>query len=277
MTTISFKLIKEQFDTNLYHIGYLTYNDLIKLMNFPIKLKPTCSPITRDNIYYNKNCTGLLVIKHTLDYDYSVDKDVTNILLNLKHDISFISKIDYLPLKMAQILAGTGQYGKNQVIYDYKFGFETHVSLAIINNPIKDLPERNPPNWELLPQCKNCNDCEKACPVQAMHNNDKPPWIDWVACNMFNRYGDHANIPSMKWGWGKYILNPPLSDEQILQIQTDKDLKNLTGYDIIPSQIEIDNEMKYIQYPICRECTSQPKCSKFNGHYPYDKDRVKIY
>jgi hypothetical protein len=49
-----------------------------------------------------------------------------------------------------------------------------------------------------------------------MHNNDKPPWIDWVACNMFNRYGDHANIPSMKWGWGKYILNPPLSDEQIL-------------------------------------------------------------
>lgn len=101
MTTISFKLIKEQFDTNLYHIGYLTYNDLIKLMNFPIKLKPTCSPITRDNIYYNKNCTGLLVIKHTLDYDYSVDKDVTNILLNLKHDISFISKIDYLPLKMA--------------------------------------------------------------------------------------------------------------------------------------------------------------------------------
>jgi len=81
----------------------------------------------------------------------------------------------------------------------------------------------------------------------------------------------------MKWGWGKQIISPPLSDEKIFQIQTDKDLKNLTGYDIIPSKIENNNEIKYIQYPICRECTSQPKCSKFNGKYPYDKDRVKIY
>ncbi len=277
MTTISFKLIEKQFNTDTYHLGYLLYPDIVKLMNFPIKFRPPNSTFfMRDNLYQQKKVIGLLVIKHTLDYDYSINKDITNKLQNIPN-LSFLSNIDCLSLKMAQILAGTGQYGKNQVVYDDYFGFETHVALALIYNPIIDLPSRKKPNWDLLPQCQGCNDCQKACPVQALHNDDYPPWVDWVACNTFNRYGNHKNIPSMKWGWGKQIISPPLSDEKIFQIQTDKDLKNLTGYDIIPSKIENNNEIKYIQYPICRECTSQPKCSKFNGKYPYDKDRVKIY
>ena len=37
-----------------------------------------------------------------------------------------------------------------------------------------------------------------------------------------------------------------------------------------------DNGQKHRnQYPICRECTSQPKCSKYNGNYPYDWNDVQ--
>jgi len=28
---------------------------------------------------------------------------------------------------------------------------------------------------------------------------------------------------------------------------------------------------KPIDVPMCRECTSQPRCSKWKGNYPYDK------
>ncbi len=271
---ISYKTIEQKFDESLYHIGYLTHDDIIKMMNFPIKLRPTCTAQTRD-IYFT-NYYGIIVIKHTLDYDYTVEEDMCNYLLEIPN-IAFIGNIDYLPLKVAQILAGTGQYGKNQLVYDYKFGFETHIGMAIIKNKLIDLPKRNPPNWNFLSQCDGCDDCKNACPVKALHNDDTPPWVDWVACNMFNRYGDHPIIPSMKWGWGKYVINTPLSDDVLRSIQNDQDFYEITGEKIIPSTIETNGIIKHIQYPICRECACQPKCSVFNGCYPYDKDRVKIY
>lgn len=273
---ISFNQIKEKFDPNLYNIGYLTHNDLIKLMNFPIKLAPTCTQETKINISYNLTCCGIIVIKHTLDYDYSIDEDIPKFLSQIPY-LSFIAPIGNLPMKVAQVLSGTGQYGKNQVVYDYKFGFETHIGMAIINNELIDLPKRNLPNWDYLPQCKDCNDCYNACPVHALHNNDTPPWVDWVKCSDFNNYGNHPIIPSMKWGWGKHIANPPISDEILQKINTKFDLQNLVHIDSLPYKINQNGIIKSIQYPICRECTSQPKCSKFNGQFPYDKDRVKIY
>lgn len=255
---ILFDDIKKLYDSNLYDIGYLTHEDLIQLMNFPIKM----ASVKLDNLQdiYNNNYFGILVIKHTKNYDYSIDQDLP-LLLSQIPDLNFIAPIQYFSLKIAQVLAGTGQYGKNQVIYNYRFGFETHVGLALIKNELINLPIRNKPNWEYLPQCSNCDDCYNACPVGALHNKDKFPWVDMIKCNMFNHYGNHPIIPSIKWSYGKIICDPPIKDSILFNIQTDEDLFNTLGIKRIPNKINTLTGEKYIQYPICRECTSQPKCS----------------
>jgi len=60
----------------------------------------------------------------------------------------------------------------------------------------------------------------------------------------------------MKWSWGKYICNPPLTDEQIYNIKSKKDFYEKFGTGDIPGKININGELKTIQYSVCRECCS---------------------
>ena len=36
----------------------------------------------------------------------------------------------------------------------------------------------------------------------------------------------------------------------------------------------IEKNGKPVIIPFCRECTSQPRCSKWNGQYPYSNPKV---
>ena len=41
--------------------------------------------------------------------------------------------------------------------------------------------------------------------------------------------------------------------------------------------IKKNNKFYLASFPVCRECASQRKCSKYGGHYPYDQQQTFIY
>ena len=38
----------------------------------------------------------------------------------------------------------------------------------------------------------------------------------------------------------------------------------------------VEKDGKPIAAPMCRECTSQPRCSKWNGKYPYESKEKNL-
>ena len=268
METISFNEIKALFsDTSLWHVGYLDTNDIQILHNFGIKFSGI-------EVHYDYE-NAIIVTKNTNSFDYSVFKDVKEKINSLNKPIIY-HNWETINLKFALVLAGMGQYGKNQLVYDDLFGFDIHISVLLIKNKITDLPARKTPNWNFLPQCDGCTDCFNACPVQAIHNQESPYWIDLQKCDNFCHWGNHDTIPSMKWTWGKYVLKPPVSKELLYQI-TNFD----TEYEILNIPFERafikDGKEVFVKHPVCRECCSQPKCSKYNGHFPYKPEEIEFY
>ena len=266
---IDFNEIKKYFNDKYYDLGYIDKRDIKFLSNAPIKLHSIDIQETEDFSY------GIVFVKKTINYDYSMFNEILEILNKNFKKMSFYFW-EHINLKNSVVLSGLGQYGKNQLVYSYKFGFDIHIAVVLIKDIIINLPERKKANWNFLPQCKDCNDCYNACPVKAIHNKEKPYWVDIYACDNFCHYGNDKNIPSIKWSWGKYIVNPPIDDSILYQIKNFFDCKKLTGLEIKRSYL-IDGKEKYIQFPTCRECASQPKCSKYDGKYPYDKNKYIIY
>jgi ferredoxin len=143
-----------------------------------------------------------------------------------------------------------------------------------IENKIYDLPIKKLPNFSLLALCNNCNDCIKACPVSAIHFNETYSWIDARECELFSNFGNDPKIPSIKWNWIK-LNNFNLSDQEIENIHNFIDCKNSCG--CIPNGIVTINNLNYVTtLPICRECTSQKRCTKYKGCYSYDWDNIKL-
>lgn len=269
LKNISYNQIIKFFNNDEYDISYLTNDELKKNLNIPTKVSN--EQLNYLEKIYDKNCPNALIfIKHTLDYDYSLRKEVKN-NLNLIPGLKYeMYNGNY---KYAAVQAGLGQYGKNQLLYNYKFGFDNHIVIFLIWNKIINLPERNKPNYNYLQSCINCDDCFNACPVRAIHNKDSYHWVDLYTCDNFCHFGNDPNIPSIKKTWNKYINPYPLSDEILKNIKTPKDCYDYLGY--FPFSYQDENSKFFIQYPICRECTSQKKCSKYNGKYPY-QNKIKI-
>ena len=85
----------------------------------------------------------------------------------------------------------------------------------------------------------------------------------------FSHYGDHPTIPSIKYGW-RNLYHPEISDEQLQQIKNADDMNDMFGISDFESVVDLPNGQKqFIQYPVCRECVSQPKCTKYGGKHPY--------
>ena len=270
MQNISFSNIVKLFNKNEWDFSYLTAIEMNEVLNFPVKLgNNLISDVNDHKIELKKsNNIFLIVIKKTKDFDYSLEpiffKTINNNIPNLNLDIFHCN------FKYAAVKAGLGQYARNSLFFHPKFNFETHIGVFICYSNLIDLPKRNIENFSLLSLCNNCNDCIKSCPVQAIHDN----WIDMEKCDNFNFFGNHNYIPSIKYG-AKQFYAPFLSDENLKKVTNFAEFKQATGK-TIKNFVIINGEKIAVRYPTCRECTSQKKCSKYNGKYPYENSKVKI-
>ena len=266
MKEISFNQITNLFDDTNWDIGYLTTQDLQQLIAFPIKehniMDIKYQLLLEQFIKYQ--ATGIIFVKQTNSYDYSMTPYI-NLQMQKIAGLTYTSQF-IISYKTAMILAGLGQYGKNQIIYSYKFGFDIHIHLIVVLNPIKNLPIRNKPNWNFLPQCENCTDCFNACPVHAIHNQEKPYWIDDRACRNFCGYGNDLKIPSIKWAIGRQL---GIADELLEPISNIEEAIKYLGTGLMDCVISENNQQYLLICDNCRECCSQPKCSKYNGQFPY--------
>lgn len=275
MDVISFKDIVSLFNSEEWDFSYLDYEEIMEVLNFPLKLGVN----HLERLVFQKNdipitAKCIVIVKHTIDYDYSLNTLFQDICINKFPNIN-ISEF-WCNYKYAVVKAGMGQYAKNSLVYHPKFFFDTHFSAFLIFNPLSDLPKRHESDFSLLKQCINCEDCVQACPVQAIHYNNKSnySWIDMDKCDNFCFFGNHPDIPSIK---NNHKLLQNLLPEEKEQIHSHCDLADLYPGLILNNYFEDNSGKVYsIQYPTCRECTSQKRCSRYGGIYPYEAAKPHI-
>lgn len=272
MEEFNYKDIIKYFNAE-WDFSYLTFEEMQEVLNFPIKFAPNF--IERQlysDININKDAIFLVVVQRTIDYDYSLNNNFFKICN--KSLPSLIVEPFWCNFKYAAVKSGLGQYAKNSLFYHPLFQFETHIGVFLIHNSIKNLPLRQPVNFNFLDQCNGCKDCFEACPANAIHNQDAFIWIDAFQCDNFCFFGNHSTIPSIKWN--KIPIEQEITDYQtIFDIQTSQDFFKMFPTANKANYIDNKGQIHNIQYPICRECTSQSKCSKYGGKYPYNWNNVK--
>lgn len=255
-----------------WDFSYLTKEEINEVLNFPIKMAPNFLEDIEQGKTDEPQGIFIVAVHHTEDYDYSIvqqfqDKCIESFgLINIQYF--------WCNYKYAAMLAGLGQYAKNSLLYHPKFQFDTHLAVFNIKEDFCNLPVRNSPNKNLLSLCKGCSDCATACPVKAIHNESGLIWIDMKACDNFCFFGNNDKIPSIKWN--NYQLSN-LTKEELFNLTSYKQYSKLFPNQPFSSKIlGEDGQVHWIQYPTCRECTSQKRCTKYNGKYPYDWNNVKI-
>lgn len=270
---IKYSDIIKCFDSNEWDFSYLTFSEMQEVLNHPIKLINRIEEIKLYKTDFQEQSICLIVVKHTYDFDYTLNKFFIETLNEYYSNLNYrVFECNY---KYAAVKSGLGQYAKNSLFYHSKFQFDSHIAVFLFPEGIDDLPNRKPANFHLLKSCENCEDCIKACPVSAININDQSrTWIDLIKCDNFCHFGNHGKIPSIKWNLVK-INNLNLSQEEIYNIQNFQDWIQTVG----PGGefLNINGNNSYVVFPICRECTSQKKCSKYGGKYPYDWNRILIF
>lgn len=288
---ISFKDIKKLFDPEEWDISVISGEELQRASLYPLKL--VAHPFGKNytnKIHFDILPNTLVMVKkgHTWDYTHYIEG--VNILKK-----SNLNKASWFPIytnfKEAALLAGLGVRARNSLIYSYKFGFDCHISAVGITEQIVDLPTNRRHNKNLWRRCKGCDDCAKACPVGAIHNDEQPNWLNSTKCDDFIGIGTHDTIPSIKSFWHKNVY-PEFSKEEIDSIKTNKDTRDFlrrhnfdprinnlpfdrNGYTFDGQVVRKDGIAVNIAF--CRECTSQPRCSKWGGKFPYNEDIKEIH
>jgi ferredoxin len=274
MNKISFNEIEKLFDSKCWDIGIISADQLLECSNKPIKFQfhHSGSNYTND-IHFNGLVNTLILIRDGHTWDYTHYDESIEILK--KSELKNWFQI-YTNFKEAAILAGLGVRAKNSLIYSYKFGFDCHICAIGFFDEIVDVPTNRRINNKMWKRCEGCDDCRKACPVGAIHNEKEPYWLNASACDNFIGHSDHPTIPSIKKFWHENLY-PEVPKEAMNQIQTLFDLQKVLGIKEYPwnkngysfdGQVVRQNQ-DTINVPVCRECTSQPRCSKWNGKYPY--------
>ena len=274
---VSFNVIKSLFD-DTWDVGVITAEQLKEAAYHPIKQTRVNQPANFTNSTHYRGLTNtIILIKKGEQWDYSHYDEAVDILKKSGLHNWFELYTNY---KMAAILAGLAVRAKNSLVYSYKFGFDCHISAVGFNAEIVDLPTSRRVNRKMWKRCSGCNDCYNACPVKAIHNKEEPYWLDSAACENFIGYSDHPTVPSIKSFWHKNVY-PDVPKEFVDNIQTWDDIVKIFGDKIPPGSLPWDRDGwsfdgnvtrkdgEKVKIPVCRECTSQPRCSKWQGKYPY--------
>lgn len=292
---ISFLEIQKHFDSKDWDIGYLDEESLRRVALSPLKTSggyPSYAMDYFNEIIYPDVSNAIVLIRKGHTWDYTLYGEINHILTESGLTGWLPTFTNY---KEAAIHAGLGVRARNSLIYSYKFGFDCHINIVRFNKKIINLPTNKRKNFKLWRRCKGCDDCAKACPVGAIHNKGDNPfeyWLDSTKCIDFIVYGDHPTIPSIKKFWHKNVY-PEVPQESIDRmtghIEASKELFSLginntempynrNGYTY--DGLVVRKDGKDIDVPVCRECTSQPRCSKWDGNYPYDtiseREQVKV-
>lgn len=276
MKQISFNEIKKLFNSEYWDVGVISEKQLLQCAHMPIKWKMhTYGADFTNDIHFDKLANTIILIRDGHTWDYTHYDEAFQIMLNSSFDNW--SPI-YMNFKEAAIMAGLGVRARNSLVYSYKFGFDCHIAAIKFNDEIIDLPTNRRINKKMWKRCEGCDDCRKACPAGAIHNEEEPYWLDSSACDNFIGISDHPTIPSIKTFWHKHVY-PDIPKEIVDQIKTTFDVEkhlgvkqlpwNRNGYSFDGQVVRKDGVPVNIAF--CRECTSQPRCSKWNGKYPYDK------
>ena len=289
---ISFKDLESLFDPETWHVGVITQEQLLEVCLMPIKEKLHPTGVDFTGYLHYKGLTNCLVLSNAgHHWDYTHYDKAEEIMYNSPYDHWFPIYTNY---KEAALRAGLGVRARNSLIYDYKFGFDVHFTVIGINHTIIDIPTSRRHNTKIWNRCVGCDDCMIKCPVGAIRNKDKVNWLNSSDCDNMIRAGTPGNkdIPSIKDFWHKNLY-PEIPQEIIDKVYNLEDVikylkkdygyslnKDLTfkwdrnGYTFDGNVVEKDGDP--VNIPFCRECTSQPRCSKWNGKYPYDRVEGKI-
>ncbi len=273
MKTINFidiycSLLKFQPDIQ---ISYLTKQEIIKNFNFPTKNSETEeSKWIKDNIdQISKNSICLIIMIKNGCLTFTKALEVLNNIQGIQ-----IKKYDYFNKKMAAVMAGLGQYAKNQLIYNQDFGFDNSIETYFIYNDVINLPLRNKSNYSLLSLCDRCNLCEVNCPAKAIHIEENGPcWLDAKACRSFYTYGDHPIIPSVKYIVNTF-LGSPYTEEELKTIKDYKSFKEHFNCVNKEHIVEKDGQKYRLGINFCNECLNQIPCRK--SAHTYDKNNFCI-
>ena len=281
---ISFKYLESFFDPKVWHVGMITKEELLEVSLMPIKyqLHPFGSNFT-NSIHYGGLTNCLILSNGSHNWDYTHYNRACEIMDNSPYESWFPV---YTNFKEAALRAGLGVRARNSLIYDYRFGFDVHFTAIGINNTIVDIPTSRRHNTKMWNRCIGCDDCMVKCPVGAIRNKDKVNWLNSTDCDNMIGFGtpDNKDIPSIKDYWGKNVY-PEIPQETLDKIYNSDDLDehlpfgrflpwNKNGYTYDGQVIRKDGEA--INVPFCRECTSQPRCSKWDGKFPYERVKGKI-
>ena len=261
MSKVEFSEIVNLFDPNLWDIGYLSASQMDRAGNTPIKAKfHQHDGYDLTSHLHNQSVNGIVLVRYSDKannynlYDESFD------ILKPKYGDRVIAT--YSNFKESALLAGIGHRAKNSLVYNRKFGFQSKICVFMFLDEIVN-HENLKPSKELLDLCTDCNDCIKNCPVGAIHED----WIDAKKCDNFLGFGNHPTISSTKWFWYEK-MNPDIPREVVEswdcweKADTYEWGQGVDGYYELKGFYLYKDGKRLDGLPHCRECVSQPKCSK---------------
>jgi epoxyqueuosine reductase len=126
-------------------------------------------------------------------YSILTDKTVEKTIIDTIGPHSFTIFPALIPVKIAAVRTGMAKYGRNNITYCNGMGSYYRLKAFLTDLPAE---EDQWHEFEIMPQCKNCNACLQSCPTRAIraerillqadrcltyHNeriDDFPLWID---------------------------------------------------------------------------------------------------